>query len=237
MIWSESAKWFDVPQMTEQRHYVLWGSSGHARVLDEAIQRLGGRVVALFDNAPDAVSAVPGAPLVGGLEALPSWAERTPFRREMFALVAIGGARARERLALQRKLADIGLSIEALIHPAAFVASTATIAAGTQVLAMAVVAAEANIGEGCIINHKASVDHECKLADGVHVAPGATLCGCVTVGEHAMIGAGAVVLPRLRIGHDSIVGAGAVVTHDVPDGAVVSGNPARITRYVSIATE
>lgn len=42
------------------------------------------------------------------------------------------------------------------------------------------------------------------------------------------IGAGAVILPGIRIGQGAMVGAGAVVTKDVPDGATVVGNPARL---------
>jgi maltose O-acetyltransferase len=37
-----------------------------------------------------------------------------------------------------------------------------------------------------------------------------------------------VILPGVTIGRGSVVGAGSVVTRDVPDGAVVYGNPARI---------
>lgn len=46
--------------------------------------------------------------------------------------------------------------------------------------------------------------------------------------EGCSIGAGAVILPGLRIGNAAMVGAGAVVTRDVPAGATVVGNPARI---------
>lgn len=49
----------------------------------------------------------------------------------------------------------------------------------------------------------------------------------------ASIGANATVLPGLVIGAGAMVGAGAVVTADVPAGAVVVGNPARVIRFVS----
>lgn len=49
------------------------------------------------------------------------------------------------------------------------------------------------------------------------------------IGEGAWIGMRAVILPGCRsIGRRAVIGAGAVVTRDVPDGAVVAGNPARI---------
>lgn len=48
----------------------------------------------------------------------------------------------------------------------------------------------------------------------------------------ASIGANATILPGITIGSNAMVGAGAVVTHDVPDNAIVMGNPARITGYV-----
>jgi len=50
------------------------------------------------------------------------------------------------------------------------------------------------------------------------------------VRRRAAIGTGAVILPGLTIGAGAMVGAGSVVTKDVPDGAVVVGNPARVVR-------
>jgi acetyltransferase-like isoleucine patch superfamily enzyme len=51
-----------------------------------------------------------------------------------------------------------------------------------------------------------------------------------TVGRGASVGTGATILGGISIGAGATVGAGAVVTRDVPPGATVAGNPARIIK-------
>ncbi len=58
----------------------------------------------------------------------------------------------------------------------------------------------------------------------------------VEIGEGAKIGGGVTIGPWVRIGAGALVGAGSVVTHDVPPGKVVAGNPAKIIRDVSELT-
>ena len=71
--------------------------------------------------------------------------------------------------------------------------------------------------------------------DGSVKGPGDWSLERTLVKRRAAIGTGAVILPGLIIGYRAVVGAGAVVTQDVPDGAVVGGNPARVLPHVADA--
>ena len=50
----------------------------------------------------------------------------------------------------------------------------------------------------------------------------------VRIGQNVWIGSGAILLPGITVGSDAIIGAASVVTRDVPAGATVMGNPARV---------
>ncbi|HDX8597621.1 acyltransferase [Aeromonas hydrophila] len=50
--------------------------------------------------------------------------------------------------------------------------------------------------------------------------------------HNCSIGANATLLPGITVGRYAMVGAGSVVTKDVPDYAVVVGNPAKVIRYI-----
>jgi acetyltransferase-like isoleucine patch superfamily enzyme len=52
------------------------------------------------------------------------------------------------------------------------------------------------------------------------------------VKKGASIGSGVTVLSNVKIGENAIVGAGSVVTKDVPDNAIVVGNPAHVKRFI-----
>ncbi len=59
----------------------------------------------------------------------------------------------------------------------------------------------------------------------------------VQIGNDVWIGARVVVLPGVAIGDQAIVGVGSIVTKDVPDRAIVAGNPADLIRYRKGTTE
>lgn len=55
--------------------------------------------------------------------------------------------------------------------------------------------------------------------------------GSPVIGDNVFIGANALVIGKVVVGNNVCIGAGSVVVKDVPDNAVVVGNPARIISY------
>lgn len=78
------------------------------------------------------------------------------------------------------------------------------------------------IGAGCVLRQNTTIGSK-KLADG-------TMSGCPVLGDGVDVGANAVILGAVKIGDRAAIGAGSVVVEDVPRGAVVAGNPARLLR-------
>ncbi|WP_299991278.1 DapH/DapD/GlmU-related protein [uncultured Bacteroides sp.] len=56
---------------------------------------------------------------------------------------------------------------------------------------------------------------------------------CCTIGNHCYIGTGAIIMEPVTIGNNVIIAAGAVVTKDIPDNAVVAGNPAKVIKILN----
>lgn len=52
--------------------------------------------------------------------------------------------------------------------------------------------------------------------------------GKVTIGNRVFVGASSTILPGVQIGDNVVIGAGSIVLHDIPDGVVAAGNPARV---------
>lgn len=83
-----------------------------------------------------------------------------------------------------------------------------------------------SIGDDCAISWGVKImdtDFHVLVRDGKRLPESAP----VVIEDHVWIGSDATVLKGVRIGKNSVVGAGAMVTHDVPPGTVVAGNPAR----------
>lgn len=206
------------------RGLVMWGATGQARVLCELVMDQPYRPIAFIDRAAPR-APVAGAALLRDGTALEDWLRDQPDGAGFAGALAMGWV-SDARLALGRTMQTMGIELVTLVHSQAWIARSADVGEGCQLLAGARVCAGARIGPHSILNTNASVDHEAVVGEGCHLTPGVVVAGEVTLGRNVFLGAGCVVLPRVTIGDGAMVGAGAVVTRDVAAGATVVGVPA-----------
>ncbi len=211
---------------TRKTSAIIWGGTGHAKVVNQLLQSLGIAIGCVCDRNPEVSSPIEGVPVWHSEKELLTWLNGTEVTSLCFA-AAIGGSRGASRLAVHDYLTKMGIEPISLAHPRAWIDATAALGSGHQVLAMAAVGVDVSLGTQCIVNTSATLDHDTQVGDGVHVMPGATVAGEVAIEDEAVIGTNATVLPHLRVGSCAIVGAGAVVTRDVAPGTTVVGVPAK----------
>lgn len=99
-------------------------------------------------------------------------------------------------------------------------------------------------GGGIVIGEGTIFSHDIQVMARNHVYDDVTLQSVpydyryknkkVIIGNFCWLGARVTILPGITIGDGAVVGAGSVVAHDVPKGAVVAGNPAKILKYRDI---
>ena len=126
------------------------------------------------------------------------------------------------------------------------------------ILQNAIIGENCNICAHTLIENDVIIGNNVTIKSGVYVWDGITLEDNVFIGpcvaftndkkprskqypeefpqtiveKGASIGANATILPGIKIGKNALVGAGAVVTKDVPENAIVIGNPAFIKGYI-----
>jgi sugar O-acyltransferase (sialic acid O-acetyltransferase NeuD family) len=196
------------------------GLGGHAKVVADIIQKSKQEITGVWDDNP-LVRTFMQHGVLGTIE------EFKDQQSGQF-IIAIGDNRVRKKMATSFAPCTVNA-----IHPSSEIASTAKIGFGNVILPNVSVNAAAIIGDHVILNTNASIDHDCMVADYVHISPQVGIAGNVQIGEGTQVGIGASVIQGIKIGKWATIGAGAVIIRDVPDYAVVVGNPGRIIKYNS----
>jgi len=161
-----------------------------------------------------------GIPILGGVELVPELAGPDVG----FVNLITGNTKVRHETT--REIIAAGGTLANFIHPSIDLTMT-RLGVGLYLQEAVVVQAGVEIGNNTSIHIGALIGHETRVGNSVFIAHAVSVSGCCVIGDGTFIGTNATILPRLTIGKWVTIGAGAVVTKDVPDYAVMVGNPAK----------
>lgn len=204
---------------------VIIGAGGFSRELMQYVADEGRLAVRGFldDRDPSELQLPDGAVVLGAIESY------QPAHGEAFVL-AVGEPNARARIA--ERFLKAGARFETVVHPRAYVASSATVGAGSIIAPFASVGSSAKLGELVQVHFYASVAHDAVVGRCTALSPYSVVNGGGRLGERVFMGTRATVNPLKVVGDGSKVTAGSVVYQDVPSGSIAMGNPAKARRLM-----
>ena len=198
---------------------IVYGGGGHGKsVIDLLRVEDKYKIIGIIDDGIQAGSEIMGVSVLGGKDKLAGL-----FKKGIrLAVNAVGGiGNISSRIKVFDLLDQSGFECPPIIHPTAFIESTANLSPGSQIFPLAYVGSECRIGFGNIINTGAIISHDCVLDSYVNIAPGAILAGAVSVGEGTLIGMSVTINLNAKIGKNCRVGNSSTVKSDLLDGNIV----------------
>ena len=208
-----------LPQLNHlmENKVVLYGASGHAKVIIDILLSNHVTIDSIIDDNPK-------SPTILGKSVTKTSA--FDLNSLQNTIIAIGNNQIRKKLSK-----ELQTTFFTAVHPSAVVSAFSQIGEGSVLMANSVINPEVVIGKHCIINTGAILEHDCHIGDFAHISPAVSLAGNVTIGEGAHVGIGATIIQGIVVGKWATVGAGSVIIRDVPDYAVVVGNPGKVIKY------
>lgn len=197
----------------------LYGASGHCKVILDILEQTNIAISCILDD---------NKMLKSILDKTVQSASDFHIKSNENLLISIGNNKVRKEISNR-----INANYITAIHPKAVISSNSFIGEGSVVMAGSIINSDVVVGKHCIINSGAVVEHDCKIHDFAHISPNASLAGDVEIGEGTQVGIGAVVIQGIKIGKWAMIGAGSVVLKNVPDYAVVVGNPGKVIKYTN----
>lgn len=213
--------------MKKNKKILIFGSSGHAKVITEILEEQNFEIIGYFDSFAAVGSKVLNYRILGD-EYLLSDANKK-FKTDQVA-IAVGENNSRFKVFQKLRKINKNLKFPPIVASSAKVSKGATLGDGVVIMNNVVVNAGGNIGNFVVLNTASVVEHDCIVEDFSSLAPGVLLGGNVRVGQKAFVGMGARIIQNKKIGEGSVIGAGATVLTDIPDKVLAVGTPAKVKK-------
>ncbi len=214
------------------RRVVILGGTGNATVVAAAIEharRMGAtdlEVTGFLNDREPVGTVLDLFPVVGRIS------DSKRFLDEGYwfvnTILRIDGNR--ERIALFESLNIPDDRLATFVHPSAYVAPSVQLGPGCIIMPNVSMSPATKLGKGCLMMSGSMMGHNNEVGDFCHIAAQAAVGSYLKIGKGVHIGLNATIHEGFTIGDYATLGMGSVLKHDILEGEIWAGNPARFLR-------
>ena len=206
---------------------IIIGAGTYGEVYLAYLQEAGVDIVGFLDDDPKfANQSVRGIPVLGPISKLETL--RTTDGIEA-VYCPLGNNKLRVKFLTRAK--ELGYKTPNYIHPSVIVSPDVSIGEGVYILLGTTIMPHTVIKDYVMISMGVHLAHHCVLEEGVFLSTGCNFGASIHANRYAYCGISSTIMTGMHeLGEDCLIGAGAVVIHDVPDGAVMAGVPAKLLK-------
>ena len=211
--------------MDDSRKVVIFGCSGHAKVVVDIIESNNNyELIGFIDKFIPKSTSVLDYTVIGDELSLPKLMNKYKFNK---GLVGIGNNFVRSKVVnLVKKIAPDFEFINC-IHNSANISKYCKFGVGNVVMPGVSINASSIISDHCILNTNSSLDHDCQMSNYSCLAPNSAVGGNCSIGEYSYVGIGASIFQGVSIDQNCIVGGGSILNRDAKADSIYYGIPAK----------
>ncbi len=218
--------------MNDNKPLIIIGGSGHGSVIEACIndnRKHGDYEWELKGYCNDYDKEVDGYPVLGKLVDIPKLVDQGFWF--IWGIHLIGRNYKTSELYDSHPVPNGRLAT--IIHHTAFIAESVMIEPGCLVMYNSYIAPRTHIGESTMIKANTNIGHDVIIGRLCHIAMGATIVSCVEIGDCSDVAVSSTILAHNRIGNYAMLSAAALATHDILDGEIWAGVPARFLKKMN----
>lgn len=127
---------------------------------------------------------------------------------------------------------EFDLVPQTVVHPLAFISSTASVGEGVYVAAQSSVSCNAVVHDHVIVNFNVTVGHDSVIGSHSFLNPGARVSANAMIGQHVLIGANAFIFQGKQVGDNTLIDALTYIDRDVPANSICSSKRLEVHKRV-----
>lgn len=136
------------------------------------------------------------------------------------------------RVNLLKEFIEKGYKVPCFIHPSVTISSSVVFGKAFYVLPNSSIMPFTRIKDFVMISMGCNIAHHVLLEQGVFLSQGSNIGASIRIKKNTFVGIASTIMTGVKkIGKESLIGAGAVIIKDIPDYAVVVGNPGKVIKY------